>query len=728
MSISQIKGKNVPIHMWAPVHEVESDAIDQLRNIAALPWVYHHVAVMPDVHVGKGCTVGSVVAMKDAISPSAVGVDIGCFHGDVEVLGTDGHGYKFSELANSAIDVFAYDKESQSIVVAKATCVKTRSNAELIEVKLDSGESIKCTPDHEFMMRDGRYVRADQLLPGDSLMPCYILPDKDGYLLIKQPYSAEHKDKFWATAVHRMVFEAYFGPRNGLTVHHVNGKKTDNCPDNLEAITKSGHSSLHVGERKEAGTWHWQNEDFETKRKSAIAAKAATADGYKFFADRGIANLDNMFRNPEAYSAWRESVKNHGEHGKASLIEYNKSSKAKQSASLPKAYKCVLCGVAIKSPSLTGYHYQRKHKRELSKLGENHKVVSVCKLNTTSDVYCLTVPKYHNFALNTGVFVHNCGMCAVKTSLDAHKVERKLKDIFSDIESTIPVGFNGHTETIVHNRNIVGERLYQRAKNLYEDFKNLDPHVQGLIDKSSKQIGTLGGGNHFGEVCLDTDKNVWLMLHSGSRNIGKELAEIHITKAKELTHNKDLPDKDLAVFLAGTPEMQRYRHDLTWAQTWAALNRDVMMRLFKNVMEEYWPGVKYDHEVNCHHNYVSEEIHYGENVMVTRKGAISAKTGEMGIIPGSMGTCSYIVRGLGNEESFHSASHGAGRRMSRGKAKAKFTREDLIEQTEGVMCRKDTGVLDEIPKAYKDIGKVMANQADLVEVVAEIKQILCVKG
>src|SRR5580704_448758 len=245
MSISQIKGKNVPIHLWAPVNEVESDALDQLKNIAALPWVFHHVAVMPDVHLGKGCTVGSVVAMKDAISPSAVGVDIGC------------------------------------------------------------------------------------------------------------------------------------------------------------------------------------------------------------------------------------------------------------------------------------------------------------------------------------------GMAVIKTSLDVHKVERKLKQIFDNIEASIPVGFNGHEETVADSHKIVGDDIYSRAKVLYEDFNNLDPHVKGLMAKSAKQLGTLGSGNHFIELCVDADQNVWLMLHSGSRNIGKELAEVHISKAKKLAHNLDLPDKDLAVFLAGTPEMQAYRHDLTWAQTWAALNRDV---------------------------------------------------------------------------------------------------------------------------------------------------------
>jgi tRNA-splicing ligase RtcB len=284
-------------------------------------------------------------------------------------------------------------------------------------------------------------------------------------------------------------------------------------------------------------------------------------------------------------------------------------------------------------------------------------------------------------------------------------------------------------------------------------------------------VGTLGGGNHFIELCLDTgdcdyseeeprsrfglvrrchkgilalefdevecpqchgtgkvEPRVWMMLHSGSRNIGKTLAEIHMAVAQKLTHNTGLPDKDLAVFLSGTPEMEAYRHDLYWAQEYAFLNRKAMFEIYKQIMIEHFGKVKFEKPILCHHNYVSEENHFGEDLIVTRKGAISAQAGELGIIPGSMGTKSYIVRGVGNPESFCSASHGAGRRMSRGKAKRSFTLDDMIAQTAGVECRKDEAVLDEIPGAYKDIDQVMANQSDLVEIVAELKQVLCVKG
>ena len=257
-----------------------------------------------------------------------------------------------------------------------------------------------------------------------------------------------------------------------------------------------------------------------------------------------------------------------------------------------------------------------------------------------------------------------------------------------------------------------------------------------LLMKAAKQVGTLGGGNHFIEVCADKEDNCWIMLHSGSRYIGKTLADMHITSAKKdmKKYFISLPDPDLAYFAQGTPEFQAYINDLLWAQEYAKQNRKEMMsRVLKDVSFHVYGHQKREKElvlerVDCHHNYTQIENHFGKNVWVTRKGAVSARNGELGIIPGSMGTKSYIVSGLGNPESFCSCSHGAGRRMSRTKAKKLFTVDDLKEQTAGVECRKDKEVVDEIPGAYKSIDQVMENQKDLVEIVAELKQILCVKG
>ena len=310
---------------------------------------------------------------------------------------------------------------------------------------------------------------------------------------------------------------------------------------------------------------------------------------------------------------------------------------------------------------------------------------------------------------------------AVKTPFKSGILDGKLKDLRLAIEEAIPTGFSQYSES-------VDESSYWEG---WKDFGDLHAGVRDRKAKAMQQLGTLGGGNHFIEVCLDTENFVWLMLHSGSRNIGKELADRHISTAKSLWKLSELPAPDLAYFIQGTPEFAAYWKDLKWAQGYAMKNREIMMaRLLKvfNKMFNHRQPFKPELQVNCHHNYVALEEHYGEKVFVTRKGAINADKDAMGIIPGSMGAKSFIVKGRGVAESFNSCSHGAGRKMSRGAAKKAFTKDDLERQTSGVECRKDVGVLDEIPGAYKSIEAVMRNQEDLVEVVAEIKQVVCVKG
>jgi tRNA-splicing ligase RtcB len=323
-----------------------------------------------------------------------------------------------------------------------------------------------------------------------------------------------------------------------------------------------------------------------------------------------------------------------------------------------------------------------------------------------------------------------CGMSAVRTSLTADDLPDDLAGLRRAIEDAIPVGFAHHDEPVNPNR-VPG--LKQAGwDDFWRRFHELDSAVSKLESRAQKQLGTLGGGNHFIEVCLEQGGpdagRVWLMLHSGSRNIGKELAERHMAVARGLPHNADLPDRNLAVFLAGTPEMAAYRRDLFWAQEYARRNREVMMGLLCQVVRRHLPRVRFDEPISCHHNYVAEETYDGVELLVTRKGAIRAGSGELGIIPGSMGTGSYIVRGKGNPAAYCSASHGAGRRMSRTRARKEFTTADLARQTAGVECRKDAGVVDEIPAAYKDLEQVIAEQRNLVEVVAHLKQVVCVKG
>jgi tRNA-splicing ligase RtcB (3'-phosphate/5'-hydroxy nucleic acid ligase) len=316
-----------------------------------------------------------------------------------------------------------------------------------------------------------------------------------------------------------------------------------------------------------------------------------------------------------------------------------------------------------------------------------------------------------------------CGMAAIRTPYQASQLDGKLKQIRREIESLIPTGFNENKEADKMVLNWQGWR----------EFSDLHEGVQHLEGRALKQMGSLGGGNHFIELCVDADDQVWLMLHSGSRNIGNMLAKHHIKTGKELLKlaNQKLSDPDLAYFVKGTAEFSAYWRDLQWAQRYAQFNRDVMMARFKQIVERQVGGGKSFKpvmSVNCHHNYAEQETHYGESVYVTRKGAVRAQEGDYGIIPGSMGSKSYIVKGKGCAESYCSCSHGAGRLLSRSAAKRTYTLDDLIQQTEGIECRKDEDIIDEIPAAYKPIDQVMANQADLVEVVATLKQVICVKG
>ena len=328
-----------------------------------------------------------------------------------------------------------------------------------------------------------------------------------------------------------------------------------------------------------------------------------------------------------------------------------------------------------------------------------------------------------------------CGMLAVKTDLASGDLPENLGRIRSQIERDVPVGFNFHDDPLDPRGSREARALVRRMKQLESRFAKL--RILGRIGRLDmprawRQLGSLGGGNHFIELCLDTEGAVWIMLHSGSRNAGKTIGEGAMNMAKEVAKRIDrqLPDRDLAWLDEGTPEFEAYVEALAWAQEYAALNRDLMLHLVHRALEKALArDVTFIGEAtNCHHNYARVEEHFGENVWITRKGAVSARRGELGIIPGSMGAKSFIVRGKGNADAYCSCSHGAGRRMSRSAAKRTFSREDVVKQTAGVECRKDEGVIDEIPAAYKDIEEVMAAQSDLVEVVATLKQILCVKG
>jgi len=329
-----------------------------------------------------------------------------------------------------------------------------------------------------------------------------------------------------------------------------------------------------------------------------------------------------------------------------------------------------------------------------------------------------------------------CGMMAVQTSLNARDLPDNLKNIRTAIENAVPHGRTNHGgagdrgawhNIPERNSEVWGNELKSRYDAILAKHPKLDR------GNHANHLGTLGTGNHFIEVCLDESESVWFMLHSGSRGVGNRMGNYFIELARKDMRKFfiNLPDIDLAYFPEHTENFDDYVDAVSWAQDYARRNRDLMMEQIVAAVRRSGEVPAFSAEVkaiNCHHNYVARESHFGENVLITRKGAVRAREGDMGIIPGSMGARSYIVRGKGNAESFHSCSHGAGRAMSRREAVRRFTVADHARMTEGVECRKDADVIDETPAAYKSIDAVMAAQADLVEIVHTLRQVVCVKG
>ena len=323
-----------------------------------------------------------------------------------------------------------------------------------------------------------------------------------------------------------------------------------------------------------------------------------------------------------------------------------------------------------------------------------------------------------------------CGMMAAKTNLHAKDLPDNLSKLRHSIEKTIPLG-----PGMCHQKDVeLGKLLNPFISRAEIDAflkDDAEERFQVKAKKWRQQLGSLGGGNHFIEICLDETDRLWVMLHSGSRGIGNKIGMAFIERAKKdmRTHHINLPDKNLAYLSEGTQNFKDYVQAVGWAQEYASMNRRFMMTLIFGQLEHYFPHIRVEESaINCHHNYVERENHYGEEVWVTRKGAIRARENDWGIIPGSMGTRSYIVKGKGNAESFHSCSHGAGRCMSRKQAFHKFNMQDLENQTKGVEMSRRKAIIDEIPSAYKNIDDVMSDQKDLVEVVHTLKQIINIKG
>jgi tRNA-splicing ligase RtcB (3'-phosphate/5'-hydroxy nucleic acid ligase) len=547
------------------------------------------------------------------------------------------------------------------------------------------------------MMNDGTYREAQDLRFNDSLMPLYRRwQTRDGYESVST-------GKGRSRQTHVLVYEAGNGPvPSGMVVHHKDHIHFNNEPGNLEAVDAGEHSRYH---RTVGHSFSNSSPEFQALRLAGIRKSNAKPGRQAQMAEVGARNITAyMAENPEHF---REAVAGNGQRGTPVLAQFNVSPRA-----------CGECEHVADNPAALRWHKSREH-------GHNHKVIAIERLTERADVYCLQVEEHHNFALAAGVFVHNCGMHAVRTQFTTADIRSRgnLADLREAIEKAIPLSA-GH-----YNEEIYSDETAGRVAEL--EARDGSASAEAIAPNWRYQLGSLGSGNHFCEVSLDEQDRVWLFLHSGSRGVGNKLAVKHIKVAQHLCKKWWIPlsDPDLAYLPEGTNEFWAYMRDLRWAQHFALLNRQEMMHRVLHCLGT-WAGepVQSLEVVQCHHNYTTREKHFGKEVWLSRKGAIDASAGTPGLIPGSMGTASYVVIGKGNRLALNSSPHGAGRNYSRSAARKTFTREQLDTAMKGIEWRPSDDFLDEIPQAYKDIDVVMRDAADLVEIKHTLRQIVNVKG
>jgi len=700
--LSEVDGRKtkVPIKLFTDPNSVEPEALQQLFNISQLPTV-HGISVMPDVHLGKGATVGSVIATNGIIAPSAVGVDIGCVDKDSEFLSPTGW-IKISDY-KEGMQVLQYNPETNlSFFRAPNAYIKLPCD-EFYHIKTKYGIDQMLSEEHRVWYE--KHQKAGWIGNYDFIEAKDLANKHDN---TKLGFRGKFKTSFGLDSglelgdsvedirvMVMVIADGYFKSKttksNMCTLHVKKVRKLDRA----KRLLSDARIEYKVNPQKD-GTFNivfrapyieksfgrrWWN--CSANELSVVASECLYWDGN--LDDRVFFTRDKHSADFIQYAATisgHRSVLRSDKHKKDGKLDYRVFMHSPKNIGIAGSPKSAI----KKVPSEDGFKY------------------------------CFTVPT-GLWVMRRGsniVVTGNCGMLTVP--LNKKMDDLNKQDLFDKASATVPVGFKSH------------EGIVKHASEVDKHFLTASERVKSVLsDKTYNQIGTLGAGNHFIEFCADEEGNAFLMLHSGSRNIGKVMADIHIKKAKEIARIYHIPleDPDLAYLAEETPEFAHYIEDLEWCQRYAYLNRQQML---DNIMRAIGIAYKQSDVINCHHNYMAKENHYGKNVLVVRKGAIRAREGDLGIIPGSMGQRSYIVKGKGNRDSMCSCSHGAGRVHSRTKAKKLFTVDDLVEQTKDVICRKDEGVLDEIPSAYKNIDEVMAHQSSLVDIMKTLKAEVCIKG
>ena len=709
-SVEELRQHPFEYPIWGREH-IDEGSLAQMDNAMRLP-VTVSGALMPDAHLGYGLPIGGVLATDNAVIPYAVGVDIACFSGDTRVPLLDGNDYTLDELVNWKEPFYVYAcKSDGKIVIAPATAVKTAEKAELVEVIIDTGEKILCTPDHEFMLRDGTYETASNLVKGQSLMPFYTQRDQEGYVRVQQNYSSRWHRLHWMVARSGLLGRIPKFQDQRTIIHHKDFNGANNDPTNLEFMGDRDHTVFHRS-LIDRNT-HWQSEEFEKRRKAALSAKAKTEDGYLYFAARGGTNLKMYWEKD--YERAKANCIGNGERGKPYLIARNRSEKGHTLSReiAARIHTCDICGEQVKS--YIGLYNHRKLVHGIIGKLTNHKVVSVRRTNERRDVYCLIVPGYNNFALSAGVFVHNCRMRLSIYEVPPHLLGQKKALFENALWEQTAFGIGAEWK---------GSR---RAEHAVLDDPSWDATrlLQALHDNAARQLGTSGTGNHFVEwgtfrlheplLGLQPGEYLALLSHSGSRSVGFKIADHYSKLAMEKHPQLDKSVRHLAWLSLDSEEGQEYWLSMELAGRFASANHFIIHRRVAQAV-----GLKEAAVVENHHNFAWRQLlPDGRTVIVHRKGATPAGVGVLGVIPGSMGDAGYIVRGRGVASSLESASHGAGRQMSRKAALNSISRAARDEYLKARGITLLGGGMDESPQAYKPIESIIAAQADLVEVLGK---------
>ncbi|HWS53707.1 MAG TPA: RtcB family protein [Pyrinomonadaceae bacterium] len=757
---------DVPVRLFLTpqlLNDAEDILYRQIVNATRFPGT-RMVVITPDTHYGYGIPVGCVLITdgdSGAVAMGPVGYDIGCFTADTPVPAADGNSYPIGELAASGGEVWVYSlSPGHRVVVARATAKKTRTAAPLVKVMIDNGREIRCTPDHEFMLRDGSYRQARELEPGASLMPFHLRTDKDGYRLVQHPATGTTQRVHWVLARRGRLGEipSFAGQRT--VIHHVNFNPADNRPENLRFMGDRDHMRYHRSHAEKFT--HFRSEEFETRRLRALAEKARTPEGHAYYAQCGAKNiLAYMAERPEHF---RAAVAGNGERGKKHLIAYNTSPEGRRKSSevARRRHVCETCGET--ETGGFGIHNHRRWRH-----GYNHKVVSVEPLGEREDVYCLTVPEYGNFALDAGVFVHNCGMMSARSGVEAGRATPEKRLEFNRaVMGRVDMGFGGKSKRLgklsePEFQNLVrgGAEYYverygatfdrghaERHRIPVEDGWRIPWGGKGRPERGLEQLGSLGGGNHFIELQRSEQAGtLFVQVHTGSRGFGHGLATNYFELARE-EHPELMKDIDLGYF---TPESKHYRDYLNAVAAggnYAILNRLVIFEQVSEAFREVF-GEELELVYEISHNLVQREWHpeLGE-VWVHRKGATRAfpaghpalrgthweGAGHPVLIPGSNKDWSYILRPLeGAANSGYSVNHGAGRRLSRGEANRTLSQRKIDDEyaEAGVVVNADGRVpLDEAAPAYKPAEEVVAAVvgAGLAEIEHRLWPLASLKG